>query len=200
MDKNTSPIVHMLPSLTDLAFLMPIVFLFTRMQGAKSMLGDGDTGWHIRTGQWILANGRVPTRTIFSYTKPDSPGMRGNGCGMRLRLAVSVRWSGDCGYDEHLAYLLTFALLFRLVRRHCENPFVAVAVTFLACSASSLHWLARPHLVTMLFTVILLFVLERDREAPTPMAVGAAVVFHPVDQPPRWIFGGADCARWIYCR
>ena len=53
-----NPIVRVLPSLTDLAFLMPIVFLFTRLEGAKTMLGDGDTGWHIRTGQWILANGR----------------------------------------------------------------------------------------------------------------------------------------------
>ena len=62
---------------------------------------------------------------------------------------------------------LTFALLFRLVRRHCENPFVAIAVTFLACAASAIHWLARPHLVTMLFTVILLMVLDRDREGHT---------------------------------
>ncbi len=42
---KTNPIVRLLPSLTDLAFLMPIVFLFARMAGVKSLLGDGDTGW-----------------------------------------------------------------------------------------------------------------------------------------------------------
>ncbi len=168
MDKKTNPIVRVLPSLTDLAFLMPIVFLFTRMDGVKSMLGDGDTGWHIRTGQWILANGRVPHKDIFSYTKPGDPWYA-----WEWLWDVCFAWLYDHGGLAIVVAVnivlisLTFALLFRLVQRHCENPFVAIAVTFLACSASSLHWLARPHLVTMLFTVILLFVLNRDREART---------------------------------
>ena len=42
-----------------------------------------------------------------------------------------------------------------------------MAVTFLACATSALHWLARPHLITMLFVVILLFVLDRVREGRT---------------------------------
>ena len=66
-----------------------------------------------------------------------------------------------------LILCLTFALLFRLVRRHCENPFVAIAFTFLACAASAIHWLARPHLVTMLFTVLLLMALDHDRTRRT---------------------------------
>jgi hypothetical protein len=165
---RTNAIVRVLPSLTDLAFLMPTVFLFARMDGVKTMLGDGDTGWHIRTGQWILANGRVPDKDIFSYTK-----------------AGETWYAWEWLWDTCFAWLyqhgglatvvtvnivlisLTFALLFRLVQRHCENPFVAIGVTFLACAASTLHWLARPHLVTMLFTVILLFVLDRAREGRT---------------------------------
>src|SRR5437763_8501793 len=65
--------VKFLPSLTDFAFLMPIVFLFGRMDGVKTLLGDCDTGWHIRTGEWILANGWVPMRDVFSFSKPDAP-------------------------------------------------------------------------------------------------------------------------------
>jgi len=168
MQNKTNPIVRVLPSMTDLAFLMPILFLFTRMDGAKTMLGDGDTGWHIRTGQWILANGRVPHADIFSFTKPGQPWyawewlwdawfawlyQRG---GLAIVVAVNI-----------LILCLTFALLFRLVSRHCGNPFVAITVTFLACAASAIHWLARPHLVTMLFTVILLMALDRDRARRT---------------------------------
>jgi hypothetical protein len=163
-----NPIVRVLPSLTDLAFLMPIVFLFTRLEGAKTMLGDGDTGWHIRTGQWILAHGRVPHQDVFSYTKAGQPWYAWEWLwdtlfawlyqygGLATVVSVSI-----------VIICLTFALLFRLVRRHCENPFVAIAVTFLACAASAIHWLARPHLVTMLFTVILLMVLDRAREGRT---------------------------------
>ena len=65
--------IRLLPSLTDVAFLMPFAFLFLRMSGAKDMLGDGDTGWHLRTGEWILANERVPSQDIFSYTKAGQP-------------------------------------------------------------------------------------------------------------------------------
>ena len=65
--------VKFLPSLADIAFLMPVAFLFGRMNGAKTLLGDCDTGWHIRTGEWILANGWVPVKDIFSFSKPGAP-------------------------------------------------------------------------------------------------------------------------------
>src|ERR1022692_4481578 len=66
-------VVRLLPSLADFAFLMPIAFLFGRMDGVKSLLSDCDTGWHIRTGEWIILNGWVPLRDIFSFTKPGAP-------------------------------------------------------------------------------------------------------------------------------
>jgi hypothetical protein len=168
MNYKTNPIVRVLPSLTDLAFLMPIVFLFTRLEGAKTMLGDGDTGWHIRTGQWILANGQVPHQDFFSYTKAGQPWYA-----WEWLWDVCAAWVyQDGGLAAVVAVniviiSLTFALLFRLVRRHCENPLLAIAVTFLACAASAIHWLARPHLVTMLFTVILLMILDRARQGRT---------------------------------
>jgi hypothetical protein len=168
MNFKTNPIVRVLPSLTDLAFLMPIVFLFTRLEGAKTMLGDGDTGWHIRTGQWILANGQVPHQDVFSYTKAGQPWYA-----WEWLWDVCAAWTYQHGGLATVVAVniviisLTIALLFRLVRRHCENPLVAIAVTFLACAATAIHWLARPHLVTMLFTVILLMILDRAREGRT---------------------------------
>src|ERR1035437_2198364 len=65
--------VKLLPSLTDFAFLMPIVFLFVRMEGVKTLLSDCDTGWHIRTGEWIVAHHGVPARDIFSYSRAGDP-------------------------------------------------------------------------------------------------------------------------------
>src|SRR5215472_4583114 len=71
MEANRSQFgVRLLPSLTDFAFLMPVVFLFARMDGLVTLLGDCDTGWHIRTGEWILAHHAVPARDIFSFSKP----------------------------------------------------------------------------------------------------------------------------------
>src|SRR5258705_1611786 len=65
--------VRLLPSLTDFAFLMPMAFLFGRMDGVKTLLSDCDTGWHIRTGEWILANRGIPAHDIFSFSKPGQP-------------------------------------------------------------------------------------------------------------------------------
>ena len=62
-----------LPSLSDAAFLIPILVLFWCTTGVGWLLTDSDTGWHIRTGEWILSNGRVPAVDIFSFTKPGSP-------------------------------------------------------------------------------------------------------------------------------
>jgi hypothetical protein len=65
--------VKLLPSLADLAFLMPILFLFGRMDGVKTLLSDCDTGWHIRTGEWIVAHHWVPVRDIFSFSRAGRP-------------------------------------------------------------------------------------------------------------------------------
>src|SRR5215831_3858803 len=66
-------VIKVLPSLTDFAFLMPIIFLFGRMEGVKTLFADCDTGWHIRTGEWIIAHGWVPVRDIFSFSKAGEP-------------------------------------------------------------------------------------------------------------------------------
>ena len=72
-DARQSVALKLLPSLADFAFLMPIAFLFGRMDGIKTLLSDCDTGWHIRTGEWIVANHWVPARDIFSFSKAGDP-------------------------------------------------------------------------------------------------------------------------------
>jgi hypothetical protein len=60
----------------------------------------------------------------------------------------------------------TFGALFLLVRRK-SNPIVAIIVTMLAAAASSIHYLARPHLFTLLFLVLFYAALEQVREGRT---------------------------------
>jgi len=159
--------IKLLPSLTDFAFLMPVVFLFGRMDGVKTLLGDCDTGWHIRTGEWILAHGWVPARDIFSFSKPGAPW-------------YAWEWLSDVFFAK--LYLLgglqavvlfsivmlavTFTALYLEVRRKA-NAIVAISVTMLAAAASSIHWLARPHLFTLLFLVLFYAALQRVREGRT---------------------------------
>ena len=62
---------RLFPSLNDIAFLLPVVVLFAKMNGTQMLFSDGDTGWHIRTGEWIAAHRMVPTTDLFSFTKPN---------------------------------------------------------------------------------------------------------------------------------
>src|SRR5215813_8626871 len=59
--QTSQSVLKLLPSFADFAFLAPAAFLFGRMAGLKTLLGDCDTGWHIRTGEWILAHRGVPS-------------------------------------------------------------------------------------------------------------------------------------------
>jgi hypothetical protein len=65
-----------------------------------------------------------------------------------------------------LLLALTFALLGRFLVRRGGDPFLAYLVTMAAAVLSAAHWLARPHLFTLLAVIVLLELLERKRPAP----------------------------------
>src|SRR5260370_36848555 len=65
--------IYVMPSLSDLAFLTPFLVLFWCTPGVGWLLTDSDTGWHIRAGEWILKNRRVPRTDLFSFTKAGQP-------------------------------------------------------------------------------------------------------------------------------
>jgi hypothetical protein len=165
MDQSTSSrrIAALLPSLTDILFLMPVAMVLARYGGVSGII-EGDTGWHVRTGEWMLANGRIPDADMFSFTRP----------GERW---FAWEWLWDLGFGwlhrefgmaavvlgSIATICLTSALLFRLTLRQCGYRFVAAAFTFVAAGVTSLHWWARPHLFTWLFMVITLWVIEWKR-------------------------------------
>src|SRR5450755_2583371 len=60
-----------LPSYSDLFFVFIILWSFMAGDlGWQRLLLDGDTGLHIRIGDFILANHTVPTHDLFSFSKP----------------------------------------------------------------------------------------------------------------------------------
>jgi hypothetical protein len=158
-------VARFLPSLTDVAFLMPILFIFVKLAGARTLLGDGDTGWHVRTGEWMLANGRVPTVDMFSFSRPGAPWFAWEWLWDLGAAMLHQRWGMSAVVAASLFVVcLTSAFLFRLIRRACNNGFVAIAVTLLATGGCAIHWLARPHLFTLLFLTLTLHITVRARE------------------------------------
>lgn len=163
-----APIVNwptrFMPSLADLAFLLPALLLFTRMAGTKILFSDGDTGWHIRTGQWILQHAAVPTQDLFSFTKPQAAWFAWEwGWDVLFALVHQVWGLGGVGFISVLLLGLSALLLYRLVVRACKNEVLSFFVTTVAVCGSTGHWLARPHLFSWVFFLVFLHLL-RDAE------------------------------------
>lgn len=151
----------------DFIFVALLVWLFAAGAfGWVGLLSDGDTGWHIRTGEYILDNLRVPTVDLFSFSKPGEPWFAWE-WGSDVIFAALVRFGGlkalvlVCG----AVICLTITLIFVRTLRAGVNFFVALLLAGLAAGAASLHYLARPHVFTLLLLCVSIWLLQRDRQS-----------------------------------
>ena len=159
-----------IPSLSDLFFLAILgwVFMSSGSAGWQGLLVDGDVGWHIRTGQYILDHHAVPRHDLYSFSKPE---------------AAWYAWEWltdviDGGLDRMaglkgvvlMAGVVIAAFATTLIRRMVwrgTHLFVAVIVALVAIGAASIHFLARPHIFTLLLLSISMWMVEADRQRPT---------------------------------
>jgi hypothetical protein len=149
-----------MPSITDVIFLLLLLALaYGGLQ--QRLLGDAGTGWHIRSGQQMLATHAIPRADSFSYTMPGHPWFAWE---WLYDLGAGVLYSrlGLNGVIFLSALLIAgvFAGLFRKAVTRTRYPMMAAFLVVLAIFASSIHFLARPHLFTWAFTLIFWDILE----------------------------------------
>ena len=63
--------LFLLPSLADIFFLCP--FLILSLSSGNNLLNDLGTGFHIRAGEYIIHNFKIPKYDIFSFIAPPLP-------------------------------------------------------------------------------------------------------------------------------
>jgi hypothetical protein len=167
---NDRALLRVLPSFSDFAFLFPIATLFLLLQGARTILADGDTGWQIRTGDWILQNGRVPHTDLFSFTKSGQSWFAWEWL-WDVIFSLIHRASGLSGVVLANTLILSVisVLLYRLVRRHASNDARALVVTLAAMCATAIHWLGRPHLLSWVLLLAALHLIDRAQEGRTQL-------------------------------
>jgi hypothetical protein len=152
---------YLFPSVGDLIFL---VTFWALLMGPLSNrpLADSDIGWHIRTGEQILATHSVPHVDSFSFTMRGQPWFAWEWL-YDVILGIVHRAMGLNGVVWLAALLMasTFAILLRqLLARGTGLP-VAIVLWLLALGAASIHAFARPHIVSWLFTLVWFLALER---------------------------------------
>jgi len=164
----------LIPSLSDLLFIALIAWLFmiTGAHGWQSLLVDADVGWHIRTGEYILDHHNVPHNDLYSFSKPGAPW-------------YAWEWLADVVYallfraaalkGVVLAAGTLIALFATTLMRRIVNAgahlFAALLVTLLSVGSASMHFLARPHVFTLVLLSLSMGIIEADRRGANPARI-----------------------------
>lgn len=157
-----------LPSIADVIFLALLCTLVFSSLSVR-LLGDAGIGWHIRTGQIILGTHQIPRTDPFSSTMVGKPWFAWEWL-YDLVVGGCESTTGLNGVVWFNAVLIAtvFACAFQWLMRRGVNVLVALGLVLLAISASMIHFLARPHIVTWLFTLAWFAILDTsEREALT---------------------------------
>jgi hypothetical protein len=160
------------PSLFDIIFII-WVFVVPVGFGSRLVNSDGDMARHIRLGEAILDQRSLPRSDFFSHTMAGQPFIAFE-WGSEVVYALAYRAAGLAGVAvlAGLVLALTYALVARFLIRRGGDPLLAYFVSMAAAVLSAAHWLARPHLFTMLAAVLLLELLEpRGRRRLWPYLV-----------------------------
>lgn len=154
MPSSTVPrfVAGLLPSISNLVFVSLLVALV--FGPGNGLLNDGDTGYHIRAGEVILQTWRVPRQDLFSHHQPPLKWTAHEWLS-EVVMAIVYKSSGLTGVVLFFAFLLSLThwLLFWSLRSRSDNVILIILVTLLATATSSSHWLARPHVFSLVFTL-----------------------------------------------
>jgi len=154
---------YFIPSIAQMGFLIVFIACFTDSGGF--LLGDGDTGHHIRAGDIILKDLAVPRHDPFSFIAPPLP-WTAHSWLSEVVMAIVHTALGIRGIVFLFALLLatTYWLLFRAIRNRGRNILVDLVILILVLLSSRIHWLARPHVFSLFLTVLLYRILILHQE------------------------------------
>lgn len=155
--------LSVLPGVADAVSIL-VLALFAFVGGYALSQSDGDLFAHFRLGQVILAQGRIPTTSVLGFANHGTtavfPAWLSAVCfatlaakgGLALVIATTAAVAG-----------LTHGLVAEFLRRANVPPARNVLASTVAFALASAHWLARPHMFSMLFVVLLLLLLHSER-------------------------------------
>ena len=146
------------PSIGNTIFL--VIFLYLCFTGQR-LLDDGDTGFHIRAGEFIIENHIVPKFDIFSFHTPPIPWIAHEWLSEVLMGGVH-KYFGLTGVGVLFSFTIAtiFYLLYRFIKGNNGNILISAVLVILSAFTSYFHWLARPHIFSILLLLIWYFILE----------------------------------------
>ncbi len=148
------------PRLQDVLFVS--IFLAVIQLGPRLINTDGDLPRHLTMGRYIIQNLAIPTVDVFSHTVNGQPFAPHEWLAGVIFYALYYFW-GLNGIIIFAGTLIasTFTILYwnGVERTGLKLPIFLLMI--FGAMVSSLHWIARPHLLTMFFLAIMLILTER---------------------------------------
>ena len=156
----------LVPSTTDLIFIILLVTMSGGVLSAR-LLGDASIGWHIRNGEQMLRTHAITRTDPFSVTMGGQTWYAWEWlydlviAGMHHRLGLNgvVFFTA---VDHCSDFRPDLALELASAARTCRLTALLLA---LSLGASMIHLLARPHVLSWLFTVIWFQLLDGSESA-----------------------------------
>lgn len=199
MDK---PKLNPLPDFGDVLFLLILNFLLSAVPGF--LFSDGSTGWHLVSGQYILRTHSIPHTDLISYTRAGAPWVAYEWL-FDVLAAIMTRLGGLNALAVFCSSIiaLVFLLVYERARRN-GLPFpVAVPLMVAGILASSVHWLARPHLFTMLGVYLFSSSLDKFEKGETTgkalLLLLVAYMIFWVNVHPGFLIGLAITGIYLAC-
>ena len=155
------------PRIPELVFAAVLVWLFATGEGWSVLLADGDTGWHIRNGERIIDTGVVPHSDVFAFGSAGRPWFSWEWMSDVI-FALLFRSGGLKAVTVFCGITIAFSVsvLFRHMIGRLVGVCIALPVALLSVGASSVHYLARPHVVGLVFFAVTAWIIDRDRASP----------------------------------
>jgi hypothetical protein len=151
---------YAIPRLRDVLFLA--VFAAAILLGPRMLNMDGDLPRHLAIGKYVLQGNPPPTADIFSHTKPGAPFAPHKWLsGVLFYLLYLANEEKGIVLVSALALALTFALIYIDRSKHTGSNLTVMFLVVLGAGVSSLHWIARPHLFTMLLLAVWIILTDK---------------------------------------
>ena len=165
---------RLIPGPSDLVFALVLVFVL--IGGRHALFNDPGTLWHLRLGRDIVASGSVPRCDTLTFTRTHAPWVDQSwGFDALLALVVDhAGWSAAVALTALVLAAVYSALAGGLIRDGI-SPVVAVVVSLAMAAIGCIHFLIRPHILTLAFVYLTLRVCQKQHERG-----GLSIVWVPV--------------------
>jgi hypothetical protein len=163
---SRSWLLFLVPSASDILFIALLCGLSFGALG-RLLLRDAGIGWHIRNGQQMLLTHAITRADSFSSTMNGKPWFAWEWL-FDVVFALIHHALGLNGVVFYSAAIIaaTFVLTLHLGLRRGGNLPVTLFLVILALAASAVHFLARPHVLSWLLTVVWFELLDSSSTAP----------------------------------